>query len=259
MEYEQANISDLQHRRSEAVARIPHIHLLCIQKEASDAFTIELKDHSLDQDIQYTVHDDWLAQLDPGITFDLVVSPANSYGILDGGFDDAISKAFSPQNDYIALTRVVQAELYDTFRGMLPPGTCHIVRIPDEFRGQLKYNDRQGWGCRYIAMCPTMRVPQSCTWDREVRSTARCLGSSLHLLRSTLVDTFSIRKILLTPLGRLRMYLVSTQRYRTWESERCSNQEYLDDTLGHSYRWLQQRQMGSSSCPSDKALHRCCC
>jgi O-acetyl-ADP-ribose deacetylase (regulator of RNase III) len=48
-----------------------------------------------------------LNRLDPLVTFDLIVSPANSYGRLDGAFDDAILLAFSPRDDYEALMRAV--------------------------------------------------------------------------------------------------------------------------------------------------------
>lgn len=95
--------------------------------------------------------------------FDLIVSPANSYGILDGGFDDALSRAFClPQHDYWALTKAAQEKLYERWRGYTPPGTCTLVTIPAE----LQKTNR--WGCKYLALCPTMRVPDDARWNREV-------------------------------------------------------------------------------------------
>lgn len=97
-----------------------------------------------------------------------MVSPANTYGNLDGGFDDAISRVFSPKDDYTALTRHVQAQLYESHRSFLPPGSCELARIPEELRGRLRYGDGNGWGARWLGLCPTMRLPGSCEWGREV-------------------------------------------------------------------------------------------
>ncbi|UNI22355.1 hypothetical protein JDV02_008251 [Purpureocillium takamizusanense] len=146
---------------------IPHIHLLCMEKRFISAFTSAIAHHGLASStaLTFDVHNAALQFVPESTHFDLVVSPANSYGRLDGGFDDAISRAFSPRDDYLALTRVAQHTLYDAWRGFAPPGTCTLVRIPDEFGPP---RSRNVWGARYVALCPTMRTPQEVTWDREV-------------------------------------------------------------------------------------------
>lgn len=116
-----------------SIPLIPHIHLLALQTSASEALKEALNHYNFTDQISYTIHNTALSQLSHDITFDLIVSPANSYGILDGGFDDAISRAWSPKNNYIALTRHVQAELYQACLGFLPPGNCHIIRMADEW------------------------------------------------------------------------------------------------------------------------------
>jgi len=118
--------------------------------------------HSLPPSIQITYHNSRLDDLPPSTTFDAIVSPANSYARMDGGFDHALSQAFSPQNNYMALTRVAQAALYKEYRGFLPPGACLLVNLQD------KQELNSLWGCKYLALCPTMRVPHEVTWDREV-------------------------------------------------------------------------------------------
>ncbi|KAI0128365.1 hypothetical protein BJ170DRAFT_324836 [Xylariales sp. AK1849] len=190
---------------------IPHIHLLCMQPRASDAFKAAVKEYSLPSStLSYTVYNTYLSDLPATVTFDCVVSPANSYGILDGGFDDALSRALAPKNDYGALTRAAHAHLHAEHRGFLPPGSCSILRIPDEFRagGQLRYH-RRGWGCQWLALCPTMRVPQLCDWDREV--VYECIWSLLNAVErhnAKAKDATGegkanqvIRSILMTPLG----------------------------------------------------------
>ncbi|KAI1651224.1 macro domain-like protein [Daldinia loculata] len=188
---------------------IPYIHLLCMHESASDAFTRVLEEYGIEQSLlNYTIHNTFLSDLPPSLNFDLVVSPANSYGLLDGGFDDAISRAFSPKTDYHALTRVAQKELYRLHSGYLPPGSCCIVKMPESFRGTLRYHDGNGWGCRYLALCPTMRVPSRCDWDRDV--VYECIWSLLNAIEQhnrsateggSSAGSTKIKSILMTPLG----------------------------------------------------------
>ncbi|KAI8963222.1 macro domain-like protein [Daldinia sp. FL1419] len=184
---------------------IPYIHLLCMLESASDAFARAVQEHGIEPSLlNYTIHNTYLSDLPPSLNFDLVVSPANSYGILDGGFDDAISRAFSPKTEYDALTRVAQKELYRLHSGYLPPGSCCIVGIPESFRGTLRYHDGNGWGCRYLALCPTMRVPSPCDWDRDV--VYECIWSLLNAIEQHNKNgngdgSKRIESILMTPLG----------------------------------------------------------
>ncbi|KAG6041197.1 hypothetical protein E4U41_005687 [Claviceps citrina] len=142
----------------------PHIHLLCMHSQYADAFASADQKHHLPPSVTLEIHNTALQSIPDTTKFDLVVSPANSYGRLDGGFDDAISRAFSPQHDYLALTHIVQEKLYHEWCGFAPPGSCTLVRIPDDFAGQ----SRNVWGTKYLALCPTTRTPQPVDWDREI-------------------------------------------------------------------------------------------
>ncbi len=176
-----------------------------MQPADSAAFTNALDKHKLAlTPSSYTIHNTYLSDLPPDLRFDLVVSPANSYAILDGGFDDALSRAFGPKHDYDAVTRVAQDELYRTNMGYLPPGQCLIVTLPKEWREkrQLRYHDGTGWGCRYLALCPTMRMPSNCRWDKEV--VYECIWSLLSAIerhnRTASADE-SIASLMMTPLA----------------------------------------------------------
>jgi hypothetical protein len=57
--------------------------------------------------------------------------------------------------------------MYTTHRGFLSPGQCELVAIPEDLTRRSR-NAALGWGCGYIAMCPTMRVPEVARWNREV-------------------------------------------------------------------------------------------
>ena len=137
-----------------------------MRKDYTEAFKTAASELELPSSVRVTHHNNYLSGLESSVKFDCVVSPANSYGLLDGGFDDAISRAFSPADNYYALTRHVQSELYKQHRGFAPPGTCTLVPIPKEYAERSKTGDR--WGCRWLALCPTMRVPYDANWDREV-------------------------------------------------------------------------------------------
>lgn len=149
---------------SHAVSRIPQIHLLCMQEHFADAFKEASRSRKLPASVKVQIHDCALSQLPSSVQFDAIVSPANSYGRLDGAFDDAISRALSPRDDYLALTHVVQKRLYELRRGFAPPGSCTLVRIPSNFKDR----SRNIWGTRHVALCPTMRMPNDVRWDREV-------------------------------------------------------------------------------------------
>lgn len=144
---------------------IPEIFVLCINAKdiaaLNQALTAKWPMHAQYVKIR-TIHES-LRNLPNENQFDLIVSPANSYGILDGGFDDAISRTFClPKHSYRALTDAAQRKLYEQWRGFAPPGSCTLVKLPVEMQ------ETNPWGCRHLALCPTMRVPSIATWDREV-------------------------------------------------------------------------------------------
>ncbi|MEB3217952.1 MAG: macro domain-containing protein [Nostocales cyanobacterium 94392] len=75
--------------------------------------------------------------------FDCLVSPANSFGIMDGGMDAAIIKFFGSK-----LQDKVQQRILTDYLGEQPVGTSMIVET-----GNLKHP--------FLAHTPTMRVPMS--------------------------------------------------------------------------------------------------
>jgi len=73
--------------------------------------------------------------------FDCMVSPANSFGLMDGGTDGAITRFFGD-----ALQKRVQKRIVEEFLGEQPVGTSMIVET-----GHPKHP--------YVAHTPTMRIP----------------------------------------------------------------------------------------------------
>ena len=74
--------------------------------------------------------------------YDCIVSPANSFGIMDGGFDLALVNYFGQE-----LMERVQDKIKAEYAGEQPVGTCLIVET-----GNKKHP--------YLAHTPTMRVPR---------------------------------------------------------------------------------------------------
>lgn len=74
--------------------------------------------------------------------YDCIVSPANSFGIMDGGFDLALINYFG-----LELMKLVQAKIKNEYAGEQPVGTCLIVETGDKKHP-------------YLAHTPTMRVPR---------------------------------------------------------------------------------------------------
>lgn len=72
---------------------------------------------------------------------DCLVSPANSFGLMDGGMDAAITRYFGDQ-----LQKRVQAHIIKEYGGEQPVGTSFIIETNNE-------------RIKYIAHSPTMRCP----------------------------------------------------------------------------------------------------
>lgn len=217
---------------------IPHIHLLCMDTRFSDAFTAARHKLQLPPSLAITIHNCPLSEVPSTVHFDTIVSPANSYGRLDGAFDDAISRVLSPRDDYLALTRVAQRRLYDRWRGFVPPGTCTLVRVPDEFASESD-ND---WGVRRVALCPTMRVPDDVRWDREV--VYECVWSLLcavdghnRAVRAGEDDggegQDEIRDVLMTPLGT-GVGRITPQR---WAEQAVLALKHFDEASDDPDKW----------------------
>ena len=104
---------------------------------------------------------------------DCVVSPANSYGIMDGGYDEAITAWFGE-----SLMKKVQQYIIDNFYGEQPLCTSFII-------------DTDVQGVKLIHT-PTMRIPSMITDNRIVyHCTRSCLISALNSdVKSVVVPAF---------------------------------------------------------------------
>ncbi len=81
--------------------------------------------------------------------FDCLVSPANSFALMDGGIDAAIIEHFG-----VGLEERVQREIWRVYRGEQPVGTCLMVPTLTAH-------------CPWLAHCPTMRLPTDVSWTNH--------------------------------------------------------------------------------------------
>lgn len=76
------------------------------------------------------------------VSADALVSPANSFGIMDGGLDLAIRDVLG-----FEVEKRVQQAILDRFHGEMPVGSAIVVPT-----------DHAAW--KYLISAPTMRVPE---------------------------------------------------------------------------------------------------
>jgi len=100
---------------------LPKIYLLDRNKAMTDAWK---KDFAGCEGVEIH-HMDFKDFMDTHPSADGVVSPANSMGLMDGGYDKAISDYFSRD-----LHEAVQKELIRVHFGEQPVGSCMTVKIP---------------------------------------------------------------------------------------------------------------------------------
>jgi len=199
-----------------------------------------------------TIHNCSLARLPSEVQFDAIVSPANSYGFMDGAFDDAISIALSPnpREGYGWTTKKVQTTLYQKSRGYAPPGSCTLVDVrKDSAWHEIKRAEQNSkptgeapeesgehkGRCKYIALCPTMRVPREVKWDREV--IFECIWSLLCALdvhnREVHDPELQIKSILMTPLATG----VGKVSEAKWAAQCVMAMKYWVEAVKNPHKW----------------------
>ncbi|MDX1996027.1 MAG: macro domain-containing protein [bacterium] len=94
--------------------------------------------------------------------YDCMVSPANSFGLMDGGIDAAIIRYFGED-----LMRRVQARIISEYLGEQPVGTCMLVET---------LHPRHP----FLAHTPTMRVPMTIARTDNVYKAMWALLLAVH-------------------------------------------------------------------------------
>lgn len=155
------------------------------------------------------------------IKADCIVSPGNSYGLMDGGVDGVIAYGL----DMIDRTTVRPA-IQKYFQGEQPVGTSIIFKTP---ASEIQPDKPPAF--KYLAHTPTMRVPKNVNYSDNAYLAFRALLSTL--LTHNRENNGNIESVVLTPFCtgsgemnpeksaqqmRLAYDLVSNPRDCSWES-----------------------------------------
>ena len=153
--------------------------------------------------------------------FDCIVSPANSFGLMDGGVDAHITRIFGN-----SLMHAVQQHIIREYLGEQPVGTSFIIST-----GHAKHP--------WLAHTPTMRVPM------EIAHTDNTYLAMWALLRAVhhhnLSSESAIRSVVCTGLG------TGTGRVPPREAARqmaLAYRNYLSPPSYMDWRYADKRQTG---------------
>tara|TARA_R110000772_G_scaffold17946_3_gene50017 strand:+ start:156490 stop:157134 length:645 start_codon:yes stop_codon:yes gene_type:complete len=108
------------------------------------------------------------------VDFDCIVSAANSFGLMDGGVDGAITMYFGGQ-----MMDRVQAHIIDRYHGEQPVGTSFIIR------GNEQLNDGDN---KYVAHTPTMRIPMNIVATENVYQAMKAMLIEVHRFNKLIDD-----------------------------------------------------------------------
>lgn len=122
------------------------IYLLDINKEMTDAW----RECFIFDNVEI-VNEDFAAFMDKHPNIEAIVSPANAFGLMDGGYDKAIIDYFGKE-----LMDDVQSKIIAEWYGEQPVGTSMSVLI----KGREIPDDIFGVKNAIIIHTPTMRTPE---------------------------------------------------------------------------------------------------
>lgn len=155
------------------------IYLLDINKNMTDAW--EKYFHPL-KNIEI-VNEDFAAFMDKHPNIEAVVSPANSFGLMDGGYDKAITDYFGEE-----LMKDVQRTIMLKWYGEQPVGTSITVPI----RGRIVPDKKHGLMAKKYAVLihtPSMRTPERIIDSRIIY---QCMRTTLIEAMKQEVDSIVI-------------------------------------------------------------------
>lgn len=155
---------------------------------------------------------------------DAVVTPANSFGLMDGGFDLAVSVHFG-----WTLQQSVQEKILTDFAGEQPIGTAFLAATGND-------------DCPFVIHAPTMRVPHS------IALTLNVYYAMKAAVWEAVMDP-RVSRILIPGLGTLsghvhpdvaarQMELAYRHAYETWDALRSDDGAELL-LLSQAEKWIR--------------------
>ncbi|WP_078001739.1 macro domain-containing protein [Izhakiella australiensis] len=152
--------------------------------------------------------------------FDCMVSAANSFGLMDGGVDAAITAFFGTQ-----LQARVQQHIIREYLGEQPVGTAFVIESG---------NSNHPW----LVHAPTMRVPQTIDGTDTVYSATRAALLAIHHHNLNASDDQRIRTVVFPAMGagcgRVPPISVAAQMKLAWLN-------FISPAQGISWQYATQR------------------
>ena len=152
------------------------IHLRDMNKDIVNAWRIIFRNHD---DIKVSCGDIF------DIEADAIISPANSFGFMNGGIDLVYSEYFGRD-----LQKNLQAKIQDVFYGELPVGQATIINTEHE-------------RIKYLISAPTMRTPADVSKTINAYLAFRASLVSIKNFNETKIDKDKISSVLCPGLGTL--------------------------------------------------------
>ncbi|MBP2650157.1 MAG: putative phosphatase, C-terminal domain of histone macro like protein [Firmicutes bacterium] len=129
--------------------------------------------------------------------YDCIVSPANSFGLMDGGFDAALIRYFGA-----GLMHNVQQYILREYAGEQPVGTSFVIET-----GHSEH--------KYLAHTPTMRVPKVIANTDVVYNSMRAMLLAVqkyHVIKTVLCPGLG------TATGKVPLSQAARQMYLAYQS-----------------------------------------
>ena len=143
------------------------IYLLDINKEMTNAWIKYFSTSGVE-----IVNDDFATFISEHPFIEAVVSPANSFGLMDGGYDKAIIDYYGPQ-----LMEHVKYKIINDWYGEQPVGTSMSVPITNRFyTKKLNGEDKEIIYNPILIHTPTMRTPEVI---KDQRIIYQCMRTTL--------------------------------------------------------------------------------
>lgn len=160
--------------------------------------------------------DDYFAQ-----PADAMVSPANSFGIMDGGLDRVIRYELG-----FAVEQRVQQRIQDDYHGELPVGSAVIVST-----------DHAQWP--WLIAAPTMRVPEDVSHTLNAYLAFRAVLLAIKHHNQTQTPILSLVCAGLgTGIGGLIAQQCATQMKEAFDQYQQPTQRMSDQEIWHQHRRL---------------------
>ena len=132
------------------------------------------------------------------ISSDAIVSPANSFGFMDGGLDNALSERFGWH-----LQDILQKQIYNSPEGELLIGKSITLETGDE-------------KIPFLIVAPTMRVPMSFNIDTSVNAYLAMKAIMIACKNNAQIQSVSIPG-LCTGCGKMPFDIAAKQMYLAYE------------------------------------------